>query len=448
MFAGRSCRSCSLILGLLALPAAAQDPGSAASSSSSGQAEQDRQLSFHAGPFRIAPYIRLGQIALDTNVYYTPEDRKTDLTASGGPGLRVELPIGRVNLYGDGSVNYYWFARTKEERRFGGAAGGGLDWSANAFRLGLSRFFVRSYERPSIEVDRRILLNDWRSQATLDVDFSHRFRGETSFWISNRETAGETLFLGSDLSGNLTEDRYTADLRLKLGLTGKTDFVLLGDQEWSRFPRQRSRNVDSNRLGGGFALESQTRLSGSVIGGVRLFRPRVPEAAGRSFKRPFVDADIGISGQKTRLAASFSLDTSYSAFSSTQTSLPTVDTQQARVFLSRRFGRLIEIDLSGGLTTLKNKAPVVVRRQGQEDVVIRDDQFYSASFDLGFRIRERLRLGLVATYNERQSNFADFGIDGLLLGASLRFNPPGLGSSPAGSRGAGSAGSSRRTRSP
>ncbi len=38
-------------------------------------------------------------------------------------------------------------------------------------------------------------------------------------------------------------------------------------------------------------------------------------------------------------------------------------------------------------------------------------------------VRPFLRLGLVATYTDRQSTIADFGISGLLLGASLSYTP-------------------------
>lgn len=434
----------SLILALSAVSGFAQNSSVPAASQTTPE-EQGGPLHFHVGPFAIAPYIRLGQVALDTNVYYTPEDRKTDLTASGGPGLRISLPIGKVGLYVDGNVNYYWFARTQEERRFGGAAGGGFEWNASAFHLGISRFLTRSYERPSIEVDRRVLRNTWDSGISLDMDLSRRFRVEPTFSISNRRAATGTQFLGADLSSSLTEDRYRAELQLKYGLTPKTDFVILTDQEWSRFPKATTRDVDSNRLGGGIALESETRLTGSVIGGVRFFRPQVP--GGTSFTRPFVRAGLELVGQKTRMGVGYSLETAYSAFDSQRPTLPTLDTQQAHVTLIRRFGRVIEVNLGGGLETLKNNVPVVIRRQGGSEVIRRDDQFYNASLDLGFRIRERFRLGLVATYNERQSNhFADFGVDSLLLGASVRFNPGGVDS--AGGAGGGAAASRRPRRSP
>jgi hypothetical protein len=390
------------------------------------QSGRDDPLRFRIGPFQISPYIRVGEVALDTNVYYTPEDRKTDLTTNGGPGLRITLPIGRVRLYGDGNVSYYWFARTKEERRFGGEAGGGLAWETSHHGFGASRFFSRSYRRPSIEVDRRVEQDRWSDDAYLALDLGRvglvpGYRGEMS------EVAQGTQYLGTDLAKTLTQETRTAVLELDWRLTPKTDFVVFGDQEWRRFSRDATRDSDSNRIAGGFQVQSQTRLSGHGLGGVRLFRPSDPRR-GRSFRRPYAEASLDwILGAKTRFGASYRYDTQYSAFDSASARLPILVSQDARLRLNRRLGRRFDLDLEGGVTTLENDAPVVIRDADGLREIARDDVFYNARADLGFTFW-RLRLGIVGTYNERQSNFADFGVDGLLAGASIRFNPGGVGS--------------------
>jgi hypothetical protein len=390
------------------------------------QSGRDDPLRFRIGPFQISPYIRVGQVAVDTNVNYTPEDRKTDFTTNGGPGLRITLPIGRVRLYGDGNVSYYWFARTKEERRFGGEAGSGLDWETSRHALGVSRFFSRNYQRPSIEVDRRVEQDRWSDDAHLDLDLG-RIGLLPAYYGEKSDVAKGTQYLGTDLAKTLTQEARTAVLELDWHLTPKTDFVVFGDQEWRRFSEDETRDSDSNRIAGGFQIRSETRLSGRAAGGVRLFRPSDPRR-GHSFRRPYAEAALDwILGAKTRLGAGYRYDTQYSAFDSTSARLPVVVTQDARLRLNRRLGRRFDIDLEGGVTTLENDAPVVIRDADGLREIARNDVFYSARADLGFTFW-RLRLGIVGTYNERQSNFADFGVDGLLAGASIRFNPGGVGS--------------------
>ena len=53
----------------------------------------------------------------------------------------------------------------------------------------------------------------------------------------------------------------------------------------------------------------------------------------------------------------------------------------------------------------------------------RDDEAWEAGADLGYTFRRHLRFGAAASYTERRSNIADFGVDGLLVGGTLTFIP-------------------------
>jgi hypothetical protein len=407
-----------------------------------GQQASDQPLRFRLGRVEIAPYIHVGDVSLDTNVYFTPDNRVTDLTANGGPGLRITVPAGRFRFYGDGSVDYYWFLRTTELRRFGGRAGGGADWETSRFSGGLSRFFSRTFRRPSIEVDQRVEQDSWSDDAYLSLDLG-RLTALPSYSYYDTLT-GHVVYLGTDLGRTLTQQTRNVALETLWHLTPKTDFIALGDQEWARFPRQHSRDSDSNRIGGGFQVASETRLSGRAVGGVRLFR--AVDAPGGSETKPYADVSLDWRlGTKTSLRASYRYDAVYSAFDTVDGRLPLMLYQEAIVSFDRRFLRRFSLELEGGVTRQRNDGQVVVT-EPVERTVQRNDRFYMARADLGFFIFERLRFGAVATYNERQSNFADFGVDGLLVGASIRFNPgvPGGGARGGGTPRTGGGGGSRR----
>jgi len=379
------------------------------------------QLRFHAGPFDVTPYMKIGQIALDTNVFYDQENRRTDFVANGGPGLKIALPIGRVRPYIDGNVDYYWFAKTVQQRHFGGRAGGGFDWVAGGFGLGASRYFGRTYQRPNVEIDQRVLRDTWNDRAYLNLSIG-RLRVLPSFTRLDSDVVEDASYLGADLSRSLTTISTTATLELKYGLTPKTDFLLLADQQWDRFPKDKPRDSDSNRFAGGFELKSTTRLAGRAVGGVRLIRPKL-QARG-DVQKPYVAANISwLMGVKTEVGARFHLDTQFSGFSSASLDLPLYTNQEVSAFLGRRFNRRIDFRALGGITWLNSDNAVVVIRDGVPQTIARDDRFYRAEGDLGFELFKKLRLGLIATYNERQSNYDDFGIEGLLFGARLSFNP-------------------------
>ncbi len=58
------------------------------------------------------------------------------------------------------------------------------------------------------------------------------------------------------------------------------------------------------------------------------------------------------------------------------------------------------------------------------ETAVRDDRIREAGAELGYQFRSRVRIGVTATYTTRQSAFETFGIDGLLAGLTVQYNPP------------------------
>src|SRR5207247_6561048 len=142
----------------------------------------DRPGLFHWGPFWVTPRFRLGNIGLDTNVFYTSTDRQTDFYASGGPGLGIVLPLRAARLLLDGNVGYNYFARTKSQRRWTDGARARFEVGRGRARAGGEENYTRSFERPSFEVDRRISTDTWTTRADFILDFTQRtgIRAEAS----------------------------------------------------------------------------------------------------------------------------------------------------------------------------------------------------------------------------------------------------------------------------
>ena len=47
-----------------------------------------------------------------------------------------------------------------------------------------------------------------------------------------------------------------------------------------------------------------------------------------------------------------------------------------------------------------------------------------AGAELGYQFRTRVRIGVTALYTTRESTIETFGIDGLLAGLTVQYNPP------------------------
>jgi hypothetical protein len=242
------------------------------------------------------------------------------------------------------------------------------------------------------------------------------------------EVAGHQEFFGADLRRALSRVTYLGRLTTAYRLTAKTSGVIEGDYQLDRFLFDRARDADSNRLGAGFEIVSITHLTGRAVAGIRSFRLRLPPPsdarASRAFE-PYALVDLTFHvGPRTRLGATYDRDLYYSAFAPAGGGRPVIRMETGRVRLEKGLIGNLDLKLYAGLVRLKGDGAVrVERRPGEALVAVRDDTAREAGADLGYVIRRHLRIGLAAGYTERRSTIADFGIRGLLVGATITYIP-------------------------
>lgn len=374
---------------------------------------------FAVGPFKIEPYVQIGSIGYDSNVYYDQE-KIGDFTASGGPGLRITLPRRSFQIYGDGYLNYLWFAEREDQRRLQGRAGGGFSWRAGPIVLGASRFYLREFARVTPEVTDRILQDtrDTRVFLTLGRAAS-RFKLTPNISVTERTLPEPQEYQGTNLNQTLTQDTYRAGVELSYALTPKTSLLLPADYQIDRFDNDPSRDSDSNRFGVGLSVQSETApLSMRAVGGVRLFRPEDPRYV--DSQAPWVEASVTYTlGPKTRLTGTFHTDLDYSVFRSSE-GAPTVSRLDYSLRLSRQITYKIDLQLYGRYDSRQSDGTLIVEEGDPEGTAI-DDQWWEAGADLGYAFFSKIRVGVEARYSERKSNYSDFGVDGLTVGFSIRY---------------------------
>ncbi len=401
---------------------AAQEPGA---SPPTGQPapNADQPGLWQWGPFWVTPRFRLGNIGLDTNVFYTSTDRQTDFYASGGPGLGIVLPMRATRLLLDGNVGYNYFARTESQRRWTDGARARFEVGRGRARAGIEESYARSFQRPNFEVDRRISTDIWTTRADFTLDFTQRTGIRAAATRQQLDVPRGQDFFGTDLGKTLSRDVNRAVLGFLYHVTSKTSLVLEGDYQQDRFRYQQDRDTDSNRIYGGFEVQSQTRLSGRAVGGLRLFRPK--NAAKWSDRRgPYVDVNLAYRlGPHTALTATYLRDLQFSAFEPTG-STPTVDREDYGGRFEKGFLGRGSLWLYGGISRfVTDGAVTVIGGEGNVVTAVRDDRAWQAGADLGYYLRPRLRLGVAATYTKRRSTFDDFGLKGLLVGGTVSYNP-------------------------
>lgn len=374
------------------------------------------------GRFSLRPRINIGAIGLDTNVFYTATDRRTDFTASGGPGLEVVLPIrGGLETAVEGDVGYVYFARTTSQRRLTGGGEARLAWQTPRTQAIVAHEYMRSFGRLGVEVDRRVVQDRQATRAAIAHRVGQRLHLSTAGRAERFEFDQDQDFLGADVRRNLSRDTYTFPATIRYALTPKTSLLLEGDHQMDRFQFAGARDADSNRIAGGFQIDSKVFFSGRAVGGMRFFRPREAGVAQRT--EPYGVGELTYHfGPRTRLTATYSRDLAYSAFTVTG-GTPLVDLDRYSLRLEKGLIGRFDLRLHGTYTELRTDGSITVPTADGPVTQDRSDHAREAGADLGYVFRSHIRVGLAATWVDRRSTFTDFGIDGLLAGATVTWVP-------------------------
>jgi hypothetical protein len=384
--------------------------------------ETTRPGRFRLGPVYVTPYIHIGAIGLDTNVFYSATDRRTDATGSGGPGLRIVLPVRQsTQLLADGTLDYLYFLRTRSQRRLTGTARARAEWSSSRTRAGVEESYRRTYSRPSFEVDRRVL----RESEATRAELKHRLFGRVSVLLEGMRThvraESADPFLGADLQRSLNQETQRGGGGFEYALTVKTSLAVHGDYQTDRFPLDSLREADSVRFVGGLRTDETALISGHALAGVRWFRPRQFQGQDRRLAVVDIDAMLNLS-PKTRLGGSYVRDINYSAFTSSG-GPPTLRAVAYGGRIEKDLVARLDLRLTARVTRLTTHHPIVLLLPGAQVVQVRDDTAREASADLGHHFRQHLRIGVAATLTDRRSTISHFGIRGLLVGATVTYSP-------------------------
>jgi len=394
-------------------PAAVRGPGDPAAST-------ERPGLFRVGSLYLTPYLNIGSMGIDTNVFYTPTDRQTDFTASGGPGLEVIRPFGRASRFRlDGGLDYLYFAKTESQRKLNGYGAAELDLQGVKTRLWVEERYESSYSRPSYEVNDRVQQETEGTEGFLRRNLGERL-ALVLLGSRRRTTTDSQDYLGTDLGDTLTENRYRAGGELRLALSIKTQLVGGGEQEWYRFPRLPERDGDSTIAYGGFRTDETALISGKALAGYRWFR--LDTGGERNGFYANVDAGWNLS-PKTRLGARYLRDIGYSSFATTGAT-PTNLNEMVEVSVDKVLASNVYFRLYGRLGQLASDGDITIVSPDGVQTAARDDRVREAGVELGYQFRSRVRVGVTATYTTRESVFETFGVEGLLAGLTVTYNPP------------------------
>ncbi len=402
-------------------PEAPQAP--VAAPETTGESQPTRPGRYRIGPLYLTPRLRVNTIGFDTNVLYTPTDRQADFMAMGGPALDAVLPVrGALRLKGSGGLTYLYFVRTPSQRRLMGSGQGALEWEGQRTGLILSEDYQQVKERPSFEIDRRVLFSTERQSA----EIRRRLFGRVTLRVSGermrqRVEEGE-IHLGVDLRQTLSQDRQALKGDLSFGLTAKTALAFTGEASQYRLPFDNRRDADAERAMGGLRADATALISGEAMVGVVRFRPRDRSLPSTRALVANVHATLNFSA-KTHLGGDYVRDLGYSGLAAVGQPFG-LETETYGVRLDKDLLAGFNLELYARRSRLAGQGRmVVILPDGRSLEGLRHDTADEVGGDLGYRFRSRLRIGVAASYVTRRSTISYFGIDGLVAGLTVRYTP-------------------------
>jgi hypothetical protein len=228
-------------------------------------------------------------------------------------------------------------------------------------------------------------------------------------------------YLGTNLGNTLTSDEYHAGAELQLALSVKTRLVSGGDQGWHLFPNLPARDGISTLAYGGLRTDGSALIAGYALAGMRWFGLDSGES------RDVVYADVSATWRvtpKTKLGGHYRRDADYSSLAMSGPT-PTNLGEQVEVFIERFLSRTIYLRASGRQTRLVSDGAVLLVPLGRDaELSMRNDRIREVGGELGYQFRSRIRLAITATYRDTVSTIETFGVEGLLAGFTLQYNPP------------------------
>jgi hypothetical protein len=376
---------------------------------------------FQVGGFYLTPYVWIGTLGIDTNVFYTPTDRQTDFTASGGPGLEVVRPFGRESRFRiDGGLDYLYFAKTESQRKLNGYGKALLDVWGVKTRLAIEERYERTFARPNFEVNDRIEQETEGTEALVRRNLGERAR-LAIFGKRVRTRTQSYDYLGTDLGDTLTENQYHVGAELQLALSVKTRFVAGGEEGWYRFANLPARDGASTLAYGGFRTDSSALIGGFALGGMRWLR------LDSGAKRNVVYADVNVEwrvSSKAKLGGQYRRDADYSSLAMAGPT-PTNLGERVEAFVEKFLTRSIYLRGYARQYRLVSDGKVIlVSPEGEPALDERNDRIREAGGELGYQFRSRIRFGVTLSYTDRVSTIETFGVEGLLAGFTLQYNPP------------------------
>ncbi len=345
------------------------------------------------GPVGINPSIALRNMGVDDNVFNDPENPKSDFTLTLTPQAEVLFRPRRLHLAYTTSTDYVYYREYASERGTNQASQVRAEFDLGRLQPYAAVGGASTRERYNQEVDARARHHD----RTYAAGASLRLASRTTVSGAARRTTVAfdegSAFRGEDLARAFNSTINAVEGAFGLQLTPLTGISLVVTREQQRFDLDPDRDSDTTRITPTVTFSPGALFSGSAAVGYRRFNGRSPLLSDFSGLVAVVNLSATILG-RNRVDTTFSRDLRYSY----EQEVPYYLATGGSATLTTLVGGPLDVKITSGLQNLD------YRQSGAPEMGASSDLYTSYGGGIGYRLRQRMRLGLDAEWVRRSSD--------------------------------------------
>jgi len=380
-------RACFAVFVLLlsAMPAAAQT------------SDPDTSV-IQLGPFGITPSLQLRDMGRDTNVFNERDNPRSDFTLTVVPRFEIVVRPKALRVTVNTATEYVYYQTYETERSINRSAG----VRADLLLPRVQPYFLASGSstaaRLNAEVDARARHNEGVYGAGVVLKLGTRTSVGGLYRTTSFRYVEDEAFRGQSLSDSFDSEIDVVEGTVGVELTPFTQVNVTVSREEQRFDHSPERDADSIRITPTISFSPDAVIRGSASVGYRRFTPKsgsLPSYSG-------LVASVTLATtlyDRNQIDFTLSRDLRYSYDQTTPYYLATGGTVTATTELVGPFdvrgtGQYQVMAYRGHTSTSGSAGPG-------------DDTLTSYGGGFGYRIRERLRIGINADWTERRSELSD-----------------------------------------
>jgi len=368
----------------------------------------------HVGPFYLTPGVRLKELGVDSNVFNSAGEQKSDFTFTVAPMVNVSVPMARRALLTTTlASDLVWYAHYETERSVNPQVTARGEVYLNRITLFGEGSQLSTRQRPNYEIDARSRRADQTVSTGARVALTSKFSVEVGAHRDEIRYDNDAEFDATNLQRTLNRDSRGVQLTARHRLTPLTTLAVRAQVDQDRFILSPSRDSDSYRVLPGVEFAPRALVKGSAYLGYRRFTP-VAQGALRPFSG--LVGELGLSYTllgATAFGVSFRRDLTYSYSELQPFFVDTTFGASIRRALGSRFDVLGSADrhlydYRSFLTAGLDDGPRV-------------DTTWNYAASVGYRIGRSGRIGLGASYTQRDSTIAWRAYDNLRFGTTFSY---------------------------